>query len=150
MSAKIQFRFDVENRILFARPRWEVQSPDACEEWVQEWLEAMKPFSHKVDCVLLLDDFKVDRTVASKWGENRALLTDVFFRYSYRVHQSANMSTLVHVSGIRHNASSNEAHSEEEAVARILHDREAAGDELPEPIDWERVKAMGCLVKSAA
>jgi hypothetical protein len=78
-----------------------------------------------MDCVMVLDDFHIEPTIASKWGEFRAKLIKELTRFSFRVHADQTVKIFVRTSGMRFNAATNEAETVDDAIAGILAARQA-------------------------
>jgi hypothetical protein len=68
---------------------------------------------------MVLDDFHVEGSIASIWGEFRARINNEHLRHSFRVHSDWMVRTFVLTSGLRYNAATGEAASIEAAIEGI-------------------------------
>ena len=127
MPGTIDFRYDAANDIVIATPKWMIESKADCEVWFRQWEDYLSKYGHKVDCVVVLDDFHVDARIAAAWGEYRAKLNNTYFRHSYRVHADPTVKLFIQTSGVRFNAAAGEAPTVEDAVEGILDARKKAG-----------------------
>jgi len=127
MPGTIDFRHDTANDIVIAVPKWMIGSKEDCEVWFRQWADQLSKYGHKVDCVVVLDDFHVDARIAAVWGEYRAKLNNTYFRHSYRVHADPTVKLFIQTSGVRFNAAAGEAPTVEDAIAGILDARKKAG-----------------------
>jgi hypothetical protein len=127
MPGRITFTYDAANDIVVAVPKWTLSSKKDCEVWFDEWAAYLSKYGHKVDCVVVLDDFHIDAGVAAEWGEYRAKLNNTYFRHSFRVHADSTVKLFIKTSGIRFNAATGEAATVEDAIAGILDARKNAG-----------------------
>lgn len=116
----IDFQYDRERDIVIARPRWHIRTAADCERWCEEWVAYLTKFGRKIDCVMLLDEFKVDPKVAAKWGEYRAKINNELIRNSFRVNTDWAVRVFVLTSGTRYSAATGEAASLEEAIQGLL------------------------------
>jgi hypothetical protein len=127
MPGTIEFAFDTENDIVVARPKWTISTPEDCEVWFQEWTAYLSPFGRKMDCIIVLDDFVVEESIAVAWGEYRARLTNGYHRFSCRVHSNWNVRGYVLSSGARFGVAMSEAESVDAALDYIRQARRRAG-----------------------
>jgi hypothetical protein len=127
MPGRIGFTYDAVNDIVVAVPKWIIESQEDCEVWFDEWAAYLSKFGRKVDCVVVLNDFRIDARIASQWGEYRARLNNLYFRHSYRVDADSTVKLFIKTSGVRFNAATGEAASVEDAIAGILDARKKAG-----------------------
>jgi hypothetical protein len=74
MPGNIRFVHDKKNDIIIAIPEWYIATEQDCESWYEEWLEYLKGFGRKMDCIMVLDNFEVASDMAELWGENRRKL----------------------------------------------------------------------------
>jgi hypothetical protein len=126
MPGKIDFRYDAANDIVIATPKWTIKSKEDCDNWFGEWAAHLSKYGRKVDCVVVLDDFHIDASIASEWGEYRAKLNNTYFRHSYRVHADPTVKLFIRTSGVRFNAAAGEAPTVEDAIEGILDARKKA------------------------
>jgi len=129
MTGTISFEHDKVNDIIFAKPKWNIETKQDCEIWYQQWSDYLKKFGKKIDIVVSLDEFKVAAQVAEVWGEYRAKLNNDFFRFSYRVNPELITGIFIKTSGIRYHAATKEALSIESAIVAIKEERKNAGIE---------------------
>ena len=129
MTGTISFEHDKVNDIIFAKPKWNIETKQDCEIWYQQWSDYLKTFGKKIDIVVSLDEFKVAAQVAEAWGEYRAKLNNDFFRFSYRVNPELITGIFIKTSGIRYHAATKEALSIESAIVAIKEERKNAGIE---------------------
>jgi hypothetical protein len=127
MPGSIHFQYDADKDIIFATPKWRIVTKEDCEKWHAQWDGYLSKFKRKVDCVVVLNDFHVEPSIAPAWGEYRARLNVAYFRYSFRVNADAVVKLFVKTSGARFNAATNEAESVEAAIEGILDARKRAG-----------------------
>jgi hypothetical protein len=127
MPGKMKFELDEENDIVIAYPDWCVVDEEDCKVWYKEWEDYMQQFGRKMDCIMLLDGFKVESEIASVWGEVRAKVNRQFIRFGYRVHPDAVTNIYIKTSGIKYNASTAMAPSIRDAIAAIKDARELRG-----------------------
>jgi len=127
MPGRIEFTYDAANDIVLAVPKWTIRSEQDCEVWFNEWAAHLSKYGHKVDCVVVLDDFHIDAGIAGEWGEYRAKLNNAYFRYSYRVHADSTVKLFIKTSGVRFNAATGEAATVEDGIAGILDARKKVG-----------------------
>lgn len=127
MKGTISFEHDKINDIVIAKPLWKVETKEDCEIWYQQWYDYLSKFGKKVDCVVLLDQFKVVATIAETWGEYRAKLNNNFFRFSYRINPELITGIFIKTSGVRYHADTKEAKNIESAVMAIKEERKKAG-----------------------
>jgi hypothetical protein len=129
MTGTINFEHDKVNDIIYAKPKWNIETKQDCEIWYQQWSDYLKKFGKKIDIVVSLDEFKVAAQVAEIWGEYRAKLNNDFFRFSYRVNPELITGIFIKTSGIRYHAATKEALSIESAIVAIKEERKNAGIE---------------------
>jgi hypothetical protein len=127
MPGTIDFQYDGAKDIVIATPKWSIATKEDCETWFGEWAAYLSTFKRKVDCVVVLTNFRVDPQIASTWGEYRARLNNTYFRHSFRVQADAVVHLFVTTSGVRFNAATSEAETVEAAVEGILEARRQAG-----------------------
>jgi hypothetical protein len=120
MPGTITFTHDAVNDIVVAVPKWTLATEQDCQDWFKEWAAHLSRYGRKVDCIVVLDDFRVDARIASQWGEYRAKLNNAYFRHSFRVHADRTVKLFIQTSGIRFNAATGEASTIEDAVEGIL------------------------------
>ncbi|MBN2716938.1 MAG: hypothetical protein JXX14_13885 [Deltaproteobacteria bacterium] len=123
----MKFEHDTENDIIIALPDWCVVDEADCKVWYKEWEDYMKPFGRKMDCIMILDGFKVDSGIAAEWGEYRAKVNKEYIRFGYRVHPDTTTNIYIKTSGVKYNAATNMAPSIKDAVAAIKDARELRG-----------------------
>jgi hypothetical protein len=128
MPGTMNFTYDDVNDIVIAAPQWNIRSKEDCEVWYKQWVSHLTKFGRKVDCIMILDDFHVDTSIASEWGEYRAKINNAHIRYSFRVHADPTVKLFVQTSGIRFNAAAGEAPTVEGAIEGILDARKKAKD----------------------
>ena len=109
MLGTIDFTYDQANDVVIAVPKWTISSREDCEAWFHQWEAYLLKYGRKVDCVVVLDAFHIDASIASVWGEYRAKLNNNYFRHSFRVHADPTVRLFVQTSGVRFNAASSEA-----------------------------------------
>jgi hypothetical protein len=127
MPERMFFKYDKQNDIVIATPNWNIVDENDCQVWYDEWVSYLKIFNRKMDCIMVLDDFKVNPEIASRWGEYRAKINRDHIRYGYRVNPDFSVSIHIKTSGIRYNAASAEAASVEDAIEAIKAARQAEG-----------------------
>jgi hypothetical protein len=128
MPGKMKFEYDKENDIVLATPVWHIKDEDDCEVWYNQWVSYSKQFERKMDVIMVLDEFKVESTIASHWGEFRARINKDHIRYGYRVNPELTVSIYIKTSGVRYNAASAEAATVEDAIQAIKDARAAGGN----------------------
>ncbi len=126
MPGHMDFSYDRETDIVTATPHWHIATKEDCEVWHEEWVSYLKIFKRKMDCIMILDDFKVDSAIAPFWGEYRAKINNEFIRHGFRVNPDFGVSLYVKTSGIRYRAATAEAASYEDAVEAIMAARKGA------------------------
>jgi hypothetical protein len=127
MPGYINFKYDKPNDIVVAIPNWHIVDENDCQVWYDEWVTYLKIFNRKMDCIMVLDDFKVESEIASRWGEYRAKINKDHIRYGYRVNPDFSVSIHIKTSGIRYSAATAEAASLEDAIEAIKAARAAEG-----------------------
>lgn len=127
MAETINFEHDKLNDVVIAKPNWQVDTKEDCELWYKQWYDYLSKFGKKVDCVVILDNFKVSTTIAEVWGEYRAKLNNNFFRFSYRVNPELLTGIFIKTSGVRYHAATKEAKNIESAIIAIKEERKIAG-----------------------
>ncbi len=127
MTGTISFEHDKINDIVIAKPVWQIETKEDCEVWYKQWYDYLSKFGKKVDCIVLLDKFKVEASVAEAWGEYRAKLNNNFFRFSYRVNPELLTGIFIKTSGVRYHAATKEAKNIESAILAIKEERKNAG-----------------------
>ncbi len=127
MPGTIEFKYDKENDIVFAHPRWNIATIEDCKIWYQQWNDYMSQFQRKMDIVLELKDFNVEDQISFEWGEYRARLNMTYFRFSYRLNNNLKTGIYTRSSGIRYNVAYDEAKDIESAYEAIKEDRRKAG-----------------------
>lgn len=127
MAGTISFEHDKMNDIVIATPVWKIETKEDCEEWYKQWYDYLSKFGKKVDCIVLLDKFKVEASIAEVWGEYRAKLNNNFFRFSYRVNPELLTGIFIKTSGVRYHAATKEAKNVESAVLAIKEERKNTG-----------------------
>jgi hypothetical protein len=120
MPGTIDFKYDAASDIVIATPKWKIVTKEDCQVWFNQWASYLSRYKRKVDCVVMLDDFHVDPSIASAWGEYRAKLNINYFRHSFRVNADATVKLFIKTSGVRFNAATGEAASIEDAIQGIL------------------------------
>ena len=127
MPGTIDFQFDAARDIVIATPRWRLATKEDCELWFAQWDSYLARFKRKVDCVVVLNDFHIDPSIAPAWGEYRAKLNIAYFRHSFRVNADRTVKLFIKTSGVRFNAATGEAESVEAAIEGILEARQKSG-----------------------
>ena len=127
MKGIIDFEYDEANDIVIATPRWNIESVEDCEIWYNQWVEYLSQFNRKMDAIMVLDNFHVKASYSVEWGKYRVKVLHEHTRYTYRVNSDLSTGIFVKTSGMRYNASTNEANSIAAAKEAILEDRKKAG-----------------------
>jgi len=127
MTGKIEFRYDGTEDIVIATPHWKIETQADVFEWYNQYAVYLKRFDHKMDCIVVLDDFAIEPSIGSLWGEYRAKLLKELVRFNYRVHSNPRVQLFVNTSGVRHDVARDEAATVEEAIEAIKAARRAAG-----------------------
>lgn len=127
MRGTVRFRYDNVNDIHFAYPKWQIETEDDCREWYSQLAAYFSRFDHKVDAVIVLDDFRIGPKIGSTWGKYRAEWITRFTRYSVRVHGDARASTFTATSAAIYGGSFEEARDLETAVEIVKARRRADG-----------------------
>jgi hypothetical protein len=125
MPGHMEFTYDDDNDIVTAIPKWHIQTEEECRLWHDEWVEYLQKFGRKMDCIMILTNFKLDADIGSVWGRYRAEINNRFIRYGYRVNPDMAVSLYVKTSGIRYNAATAEAADYDSAVKAIMAARAA-------------------------
>ena len=125
MPGSIDFKYNEKLDIIVAIPHWSIETVEDCKVWNDEWVSYLKKFGRKVDCIMILDDFKVESEISPQWGVYRANINKEYIRYGFRVNPSILVSLYVKASGIQYNAASAEAATYEDAVTSILNLRKS-------------------------
>lgn len=123
MPGKMFFSYDFDTDIVTARPNWHIVTEEDCKVWYREWEDYLRKFGRQMDCIMILDNFKVDSDISPRWGEYRAKINNQYIRYGFRVNPSILVSLYVKASGIQYNAATAEAATYEDAVQSILNTR---------------------------
>jgi hypothetical protein len=126
MKGTINFTHDTTNDIVIATPNWKIETQEDCELWYQQWVDYLKKFDRKVDCIMVLNTFSVKGDIAEKWGEYRTRVIKDYTRFSYRINVNLLTGIFIKTSGVRYNASSKEAKDIESAIAAIMDERKKA------------------------
>jgi hypothetical protein len=124
MAGTIHFQYDEQNQIVIATPRWKIDTEADVIAWYGQYERYMRRFPHKMDFIVVLDEFDVSPLIGSKWGEYRAKLHKQFTRFNFRVHSKRDVKLFVNTSGVRYNVSTEEAASVADAIQAILKLRE--------------------------
>jgi hypothetical protein len=127
MTGTISFEHDKVNDIIVVKPNWLIETKEDCELWYKQWYDYLSKFGKKVDAIVILDNFKVEASIAEAWGEYRAKLNNDFFRFSYRVNPELMTGIFIKTSGVRYHAATKEAQSIASAVVAIKEERIKAG-----------------------
>ena len=61
MPGTIDFQYDASKDIVIATPKWRIVTQEDCETWFHQWDSYLARYRRKVDCVVVLNDFHVDR-----------------------------------------------------------------------------------------
>ena len=126
MKGTIDFSYDEKNDIVIAIPHWNVESLEDCKVWYDQWVDYMSKFDGKKDVIMILDNFNVKASYSVEWGQYRVKVLHEYTRFSYRVNPNLSTGIFIKTSGVRYNASTNEANSLEAAIAAIKEDRKKA------------------------
>jgi hypothetical protein len=124
---QIQFQHDAEHDVVIATPVWSIVTEEDCRAWHKQWVDYLEPQGRKLDCIMVLDDFRVAPEIAAVWGKYRAEINRKYIRFSFRVHSNLSVRTFILTSGIRFDAASSEAASVEAGIEGILDARRRAG-----------------------
>jgi len=127
MKGTIDFNYDADNDIVIATPHWKIESKEDCVIWYNQWVDYISQFNRKMDAIMILNDFYVKASYAVDWGQYRVKIINEYTRFSYRVNQNLTTGIFIKNSGIRYNASTNEANSLDAAIEAILKDRKEEG-----------------------
>jgi len=127
MTGIINFKHDTINDIVIATPHWKIETSEDCKVWYDQWVDYLKKFNRKVDCIMVLDDFSISGEIAAEWGEYRAKVIKDLTRFSYRVNPNLLTGIFIKTSGVQYNASSKEAKTLDSAVEAIKEERLKAG-----------------------
>lgn len=127
MTGTIDFKHDEVNDVLIVTPHWNIENLEDCKVWYNQWVEFCTPLNRKLDCIMVLKDFRVSANCSVEWGKYRVKALQNFSRFSYRVNQDLITGIFVKTSGVRYNASTKEANSVEAAIAAIKEDRKKEG-----------------------
>jgi hypothetical protein len=120
MPGHIEFMHDEDNDIVVATPKWHIETEEDCKVWYKQWETYLQKFGRKMDCIMLLSDFKVDAGIGAAWGRYRAELNKQYVRYGYRVNPDIAVSLYTKTSGVRYSASTSEAADYESAIKAIM------------------------------
>lgn len=126
MKGIIDFNYDEVNDIVIATPHWKIESVEDCEIWYNQWVDYLSKFNRKMDAIMILDDFYVKASYSVEWGKYRVKILHDHTRFTYRVNPDLATGVFIKTSGVRYNASTNEANSLDAAKEAILKDREKA------------------------
>jgi hypothetical protein len=124
---EIRFEYDAEHDLVIATPFWTIVTEEDCRLWHRQWVSYLEPHGRKLDCIMVLDEFRVAPEIAPVWGRYRAEINRKYIRFSFRVHSDLRVRTFILTSGIRYDAASAEAASVEAGVEGILDARRKAG-----------------------
>jgi hypothetical protein len=127
MIGTITFRYDEQNDVHIAHPKWVIETEDECRMWHKQYVDYFSKFPAKVDVIYLTDDFRIGPKIGSFWGKYRADLNNRFTRYSVRVHVEAKVAQFTNTSGVIYGASSEEAPDLATAIAVIKAKRRHGG-----------------------
>jgi hypothetical protein len=133
MTGTIEFHHDVANDIVIVTPRWKIETVADIATWQEQWenwFDTHMP-GKKSDCVIVLHDFHVGTSVATAWGAARAAMVGRLMRHSFRVDANSKVSFYVNTSGAKYNAATQEAATVADAIAGILHARQARRTDRP-------------------
>ena len=121
----VDFRFDATNKVVVARPNWNIRTESDCQAWYRQFEDYFTSLKlGPVDFIVILDDFILDRKITTVWGTYRAKMIRNFTRYSVRVNASLVASTAAHTSSALHGGASDEAPDLASALDRIRQWRE--------------------------
>jgi len=131
VKGTIDFRYDRENDVIVATPHWNLQTEEDARVWYQQYMDYLEQNfpGRRMDMVLELTDFQIAAPIAAKWGEYRARIHKAHTRYSYRVNSSSRVRLYVNTSGVRYDASTEEAASVEDGLEAIREARRRDGVE---------------------
>ena len=129
MTGRIDFRYDPVRDIVFAMPHWQIETLDDVRNWYLQYADYFEANfqGRKVDLVLDLADFRIGASIARLWGEYRARMNNTYTRHSYRVSSDPRVALYVKTSGVRYDASTYEAPTEEDAVEGVMAARRSGG-----------------------
>lgn len=127
MTGTMEFNYDEAHDIVIVTPHWRIETKEDCETWYNQWVDYAIQFGRKMDAIMVLNDFYVKAGVSVEWGQYRVKILKEHTRYTYRVSPELTTGIFIKTSGIRYNASTNEANSVEAAIQAILSDREKDG-----------------------
>ena len=123
---RIDFTYLEARDIVLATPRWHIATEADCEAWYHQWVAYLSGFGRKIDCVMVVDEFRVHPSVSGAWGRWRAKLVNEHVRHSCRVNQEWAVKIFTLTSGTRYHAATDEALSVEAAIQFIERARKAA------------------------
>ena len=127
MKGTMEFNYDEKNDIVIVTPHWRIETKEDCEIWYNQWVDYLEKFGRKIDAIMVLNDFYVKAGVSVEWGHYRVKILKEYTRFTYRVSPDLATGIFIKTSGIRYNASTNEANSVEAAIEAIRNDREKNG-----------------------
>jgi hypothetical protein len=119
MQGTVRFHYDATNDIHFAYPNWYIETEEDCRVWAGQFIAYLSPFDHKVDMVMVLDDFRLGPKIGTTWGKYRSAWVSKYTRYSVRVHANSRVSTFNATSAAIHGGGHEEARDVETAVEHI-------------------------------
>jgi hypothetical protein len=125
----IDFSYDAKRDIVFATPHWRIETLNDVAAWYQQYVDYFEHEFHgkKVDLILVLGDFEIESSIAVRWGEYRAKMNNTYNRYSCRVGGRPRVALFSKTSGVRHDASTSEALTVEDAIEVIMAARRNGG-----------------------
>jgi hypothetical protein len=119
MQGTVRFNYDPIQDIHFAYPSWYIETEEDCRAWSAQFVDYLSKIDHKVDMVIVLDDFRIGPKIGTTWGKYRSAWVSKYTRYSVRVHANARVSTFNATSAAIHGGGHEEAGDVETAVQHI-------------------------------
>jgi hypothetical protein len=123
----IRFDYDEINDVYVIYPRWTIESEEDCKAWLQQYDDYFSRLGRRVDVIIVLDDFRIDKNIGPVWGAYRAEVHKRFTRHSVRVHSNAKVKDSVSTSGLLHGVGTDEADDVPTAMRLIVLKRQSGG-----------------------
>jgi hypothetical protein len=126
----VEFRYDLENDVVIATPRWTLATSAEVMRWYELHVSYFGGrFRSPKSLITRNDAFDVVPQVAALWGSYRAKLHETHVKSSISVNSNPRVRLTTNTSGVRYGIGAIETKTVEEAIAAIVAARAAMIEE---------------------
>ncbi len=126
----VEFRYDVDNDVVIATPRWTLASTGDVTRWYQVHASYFGGrFRDPKYLVTVNDAFDLAPGIAALWGSYRAKLHEAYVKSSVSVNSNPRVRLTTNTSGARYGIGALQTNTVDEALAAIAAARVSSAEE---------------------